>query len=129
MPDQPEGTAVEVKAASELASVTPYDVLVVDEAQDLMTLGILEDLERALAGGWAEGRWTHVPRPEQAGPPIWGLRSRGLEYVQSFGPVRPTLKFQLSQHPVRSFSKRGPTRGLTGSRPPAPGPRSSSCRR
>jgi hypothetical protein len=36
----------------------PFDVLVVDEAQDLLQSGIVAVLDLALRGGWAHGHWA-----------------------------------------------------------------------
>jgi superfamily I DNA/RNA helicase len=44
----------------------PYDYLVLDEAQDLMTAQFLGSLELLLRGGWDHGAWTVCIDPRQA---------------------------------------------------------------
>ena len=44
----------------------PYDYLVMDEAQDLMTSEFLDSLELLLHGGWRRGLWTIAIDPRQA---------------------------------------------------------------
>ena len=78
--------------------MTPYDVLVVDEAQDLMTFDILEDLEQAVVGGWADGRWTMFLDQNRQAHLYGDFDPDALAYVRSFGPVKPTLQVQLPQH-------------------------------
>ncbi len=43
----------------------PYDYLVLDEAQDLMTAPFLGSLELLLRGGWKDGSWTICIDPRQ----------------------------------------------------------------
>ncbi|MFC7958863.1 NERD domain-containing protein [Rhodococcoides kroppenstedtii] len=109
-----EGTSVDVKAASELGGVTPYDVLVVDEAQDLMTYDILEDLERAVVGGWADGRWTMFLDQNSQAHLYADFDPDALAYVQSFGPVKPSLKFNCRNTREIVFQTRAYTGADTG---------------
>ncbi|MFI6485759.1 NERD domain-containing protein [Nonomuraea sp. NPDC050663] len=44
-------------ALTELDGIPPADVLIVDEAQDLMDVDALLRLDGMLQGGWADGRW------------------------------------------------------------------------
>jgi len=109
-----EGTAVEVRAASQLGNVTPYDVLVVDEAQDLMTFDILEDLEQAVVGGWADGRWTMFLDQNSQAHLYGDFDPDALAYVQSFGPVKPSLKFNCRNTREIAFQTRAYTGADTG---------------
>lgn len=105
-----EGTAVEVRAVSQLGNVPPYDVLVIDEAQDLMTFEILEDLEQAVVGGWADGRWTMFLDHNSQAHLYGDFDPEALAYVQSFGPVKPSLKFNCRNTREIAFQ----TRAYTG---------------
>ncbi|WP_340686899.1 NERD domain-containing protein [Amycolatopsis coloradensis] len=51
------GTDVMCGALDELRGAPPAEVLVVDEAQDLMEVGALLQLDGLVQGGWASGRW------------------------------------------------------------------------
>lgn len=109
-----EGSSVEVRAASQLGSLTPYDVLVVDEAQDLMTFDILEDLEQAVVGGWADGRWTMFLDQNSQAHLYGDFDPDALAYVQSFGPVKPSLKFNCRNTREIAFQTRAYTGADTG---------------
>lgn len=109
-----EGTDVDVKVASQLSNVTPYDVLVVDEAQDLMTFETLEDLERVVIGGWADGRWVMFLDQNSQAHLYGDFDSDALAYVQSFRPVNPTLKFNCRNTREIAFQTRAYTGADTG---------------
>ncbi len=109
-----EGTAVEVRAVSELGDVTPYDVLVVDEAQDLMTFDILDHLEQAVVGGWADGRWTMFLDQNSQAHLYGDFDPDALAFVQSFGPVKPALKFNCRNTREIAFQTRAYTGADTG---------------
>lgn len=109
-----EGTDVDVKVASQLSNVTPYDVLVVDEAQDLMTFETLEDLERAVTGGWTGGRWAMFLDQNSQAHLYGDFDADALAYVQSFRPVNPTLKFNCRNTREIAFQTRAYTGADTG---------------
>ena len=52
------GTGVKVHTMPEVSSAGIFDVLIVDEAQDLMTFDALGQIEAAVRGGWNTGRWV-----------------------------------------------------------------------
>lgn len=52
-----EGSAIKVVPFDELTAENRYDVLLVDEAQDLMSASAMDVLDRVIAGGIADGRW------------------------------------------------------------------------
>ena len=49
--------SVDVIAFGELDSVGQYDVVLVDEAQDMMTAEAMDKIDSVIAGGRANGRW------------------------------------------------------------------------
>ncbi len=109
-----EGTAVDVRPVSRLGGVTPYDVLVVDEAQDLMTFDILEDLEWTVVGGWSDGRWTMLLDKNSQAHLYGDFDPDALNYVQSFGPVKATLKLNCRNTREIAFQARAYTGADTG---------------
>ncbi|AQW52348.1 NERD domain-containing protein [Streptomyces violaceusniger] len=86
-----------------------FDQLIVDEAQDLMTLESLDTLEALVSGGLAEGRWifmldqnNQVLTPDTYDPDAWGyVRTLGLEY----GPMKRNCRntVQIVEE-VRSYT-------------------------
>ncbi|WP_196806201.1 nuclease-related domain-containing DEAD/DEAH box helicase [Rhodococcus sp. 114MFTsu3.1] len=108
------GTSVDVMAIDEIPVSGSYDVLVVDEAQDLMTFDILNDLESVIAGGWADGRWVMF-LDQNAQAHFYGdFDTDALQYVESFHPVRPTLKFNCRNTREIAFQTRAYTGADTG---------------
>ncbi|WP_413102516.1 NERD domain-containing protein [Streptomyces sp. Inha503] len=86
-----------------------FDQLIVDEAQDLMTLESLDILEALVSGGLAEGRWilmldqnNQVLSPDTYDPDAWAyVRTLGLEY----GPMKRNCRntVQIVEE-VRSYT-------------------------
>ncbi|MFJ1645854.1 NERD domain-containing protein [Streptomyces sp. NPDC088258] len=69
-----------------------FDHLIVDEAQDLMTLDSLDTLEKLLSGGLRDGRWifmldqnNQVLAPDAYDPEAWEYLN---ELGMPFGPMR-----------------------------------------
>ncbi|WP_434453237.1 NERD domain-containing protein [Lentzea sp. E54] len=87
------GTQVDVMPVGNLSINEPYEVLVIDEAQDLMTFEALEALEKGLVGGWADGRWVMFLDQNRQARLYGDFDLEALQYVQSFGPVKPILRF------------------------------------
>ena len=108
------GTSVDVMAVSELKFTEPYDVLVVDEAQDLMTFDILAELEEAVSGGWSDGRWVMFLDPNRQAHLYSDFNPEALQYVESFRPVRPSLKFNCRNTREIVFQTRAYTGADTG---------------
>jgi hypothetical protein len=77
----------------------PYDVLIVDEGQDLMSLEYFDVFERALKGGLDIGRWRwFMDENAQAG--IVGQYDDGaMEFLKSNGAVYITLKYNCRNTP------------------------------
>lgn len=87
------GTPVDVMPVGSLSITEPYEVMVIDEAQDLMTFESLEALEKGLVGGWADGRWVMFLDQNRQARLYGDFDPEALQYVQSFGPVKPILRF------------------------------------
>lgn len=67
----------------------PFDVLVVDEGQDVLLDNYLEVLDKLVVGGLRDGRWRMFYDPNQN---IFdGLSAPALERLQSFSPTRYPL--------------------------------------
>ncbi|WP_308161259.1 nuclease-related domain-containing DEAD/DEAH box helicase [Dietzia psychralcaliphila] len=109
-----KGTSVEVKPVSALRGLAPFDVLVIDEGQDLMTFDILEQLEGSMVGGWAEGRWTIFLDHNRQAHLYGDFDTDALKFLQSFGPVNPMLKFNCRNTREIAFQTRAYTGADTG---------------
>lgn len=104
------GTSVDVRSVASLTAADPYDVLVVDEAQDLMTFEDLQRLEHTVAGGWGGGRWVMF-LDQNAQAHLYGdFDPEALQYVTSFTPVAATLRFNCRNTREIAFQ----TRAYTG---------------
>lgn len=82
-----------VRAADNLGAVSPVDVLVVDEGQDLVNFENLQLLDGFLRGGLSEGRWRiFFDANKQT-----GLRGRydpeAMELLKSYGAVSAVLRY------------------------------------
>ncbi|WP_146779101.1 nuclease-related domain-containing DEAD/DEAH box helicase [Actinomadura craniellae] len=108
------GMNVDVMAVSELNVIEPYDVLVIDEAQDLMTFDILTELEEAVRGGWSDGRWVMFLDQNRQAHLYGDFDHEALQYVESFRPVRPSLKFNCRNTREIAFQTRAYTGADTG---------------
>ncbi|MFJ5989258.1 NERD domain-containing protein [Lentzea sp. NPDC092896] len=100
------GASVDVMPLSGLSITEPYEVLVVDEAQDLMTFEALEVLEKAVVGGWADGRWVMFLDQNRQAHLYGDFDPDALQYVQSFGPVKPRLRFNCRNTREIAFQTR-----------------------
>ena len=78
-------TAVPVAALKEGAG--PYDIVVVDEAQDVINLGTLNLLEGVLAGGFEDGRWLFFLDSNNQKGLVGSYEPDGMDYLQSFRPA------------------------------------------
>lgn len=109
-----QGTSVKVRPVSALDGLTPFDVLVIDEGQDLMTFDSLEQLESLVVGGWANGRWTVFLDQNSQAHLYDDFDPEALQFLQSFGPVKPTLKFNCRNTREIAFQTRAYTGADTG---------------
>lgn len=100
------GTAVDVMAISELRTGEPYDVLIVDEAQDLMVFDLLADLEESIKGGWAGGRWVIFLDQNRQAHLYGDFDPEALQYVWSFQPVPASLQFNCRNTREIAFQTR-----------------------
>lgn len=99
------GTDVRVFTLSELESEmarddrTPFDVLIVDEGQDILDFDALDILDRAAAGGLEQGRWRwFMDENNQAGI-VGNLDADALQALLSFSEVRLRLKHNCRNTP------------------------------
>jgi hypothetical protein len=108
------GTAVDVRPAPGLGVTEPYDVVIIDEAQDLMTFELLDELESAVAGGWADGRWVMFMDQNRQAHLYGDFEPDALEYVLSFRPVKPQLRSNCRNTREIAFQTRAYTGADTG---------------
>lgn len=104
------GTSVTVCAVSELAGDKQFDLVVIDEAQDLMTFDNLDRLESTITGGWSDGRWVMFMDQNRQAHLYGDFDVDALQLVQSFGPVPATLRTNCRNTREIAFQ----TRALTG---------------
>lgn len=103
-------TDVSVYAASELPSGHPFDIVVIDEAQDLMNYVNLDRLEAVIDGGWSDGRWVMFMDQNRQAHLYGDYDPDALQFVQSFHPVPATLRTNCRNTREIAFQ----TRALTG---------------
>lgn len=104
------GTSVVVLPADRIPQGRVFDVVVIDEAQDLMNFDMLEQLERAITGGWSEGRWVMFMDQNSQAHLYGDFEADALLYVQSFGPVPAVLRTNCRNTREIVYN----TRALTG---------------
>jgi hypothetical protein len=84
---QMAGAEVETLDRLDTAQRAPYDLLVVDEAQDVMTYEDLGLLDRLLAGGLDEGRWLMFMDSNNQRGLVGGYDQEAMDYLMSFRPA------------------------------------------
>jgi hypothetical protein len=104
------GTDVSVHAVSELPINHQFDVVVIDEAQDLMNYDSLDQLEAVIDRGWSDGRWVMFMDQNRQAHLYGDYDPDALHFVQSFGPVPATLRTNCRNTREIAFQ----TRALTG---------------
>lgn len=104
------GTGVTVREVASLPAGTTFDVVVIDEAQDLMNFDTLERLESVVVGGWDDGRWVMFMDQNRQAHLYGDFDAEALQYIQSFGPVPATLRTNCRNTREIVFQ----TRALTG---------------
>jgi hypothetical protein len=105
-----KGAGVEVRGSSDLPANVRFDVLVVDEAQDLMNLESVDRLERVVHGGWMDGRWILFMDPNRQAHLYVDYDPDVLDYVRSFSPALARLKHNCRNTQNIAFN----TRAITG---------------
>ncbi|MFI7694229.1 NERD domain-containing protein [Nonomuraea sp. NPDC049655] len=82
-----------VKSFNELGTVASdsFDMLIVDEAQDLMTFDCLERFDQVLRGGLDEGHWVVMADPNNQVLDIAGFDADALAHLLSIHPARVPL--------------------------------------
>jgi hypothetical protein len=84
---------ITVQPFSRLASQTaePYDLLILDEAQDLMTFDVLDTLGRKVRGGIDEGGWVIMLDPNNQRLATSRFEPDAYDYLLSVGHTAMTL--------------------------------------
>lgn len=80
------------KATRDLDDSERYDVLVIDEAQDVLNLEYLTALGNLLKGGIEQGRWRIFYDPFNQGPIFGVMDSDVVNLLLDTGPVPPRLR-------------------------------------
>lgn len=79
-------------AAMQRARITKFDALIVDEAQDLMQMGLLDRLDACLANGFSGGRWALFADFQNQSGLIFPTESNALQRIESYQPTRVPLR-------------------------------------
>lgn len=69
-----------------------FDVIIVDEAQDIMNMNYLAAMDQMLKGGIENGTWRIFIDPCNQGAIFGNIEDETIELLRSFGPVIPRLK-------------------------------------
>lgn len=104
------GSNVTVCDFRRLPTGSVYELVVIDEAQDLMNFDALEHLESAVAGGWERGQWVMFMDQNRQAHLYSDYDPDALQYAQSFGAVPATLRTNCRNTREIVFQ----TRALTG---------------
>lgn len=108
------GSGVSVFVADEIPGGSQFDVVVIDEAQDLMNFGALEHLEGAITGGLSDGRWVMFMDQNRQAHLYGDFDPDALHFLQSIGPVPATLRRNCRNTREIVFNTRAFTGADTG---------------
>ena len=72
-------------------NLTPADVLVVDEGQDLLDFELFDMMNKCLKGGLDNGRWRWFMDPNNQASIAGEFDKDALEYIDGLATVRPLL--------------------------------------
>lgn len=86
-----DGSGTRVLTSAELENAGPFDALVVDEGQDLMSMAVLVQLDAAVRGGLEDGRWTVFYDANRQAHLYDGFDPDALELLRGRGVVTPRL--------------------------------------
>jgi hypothetical protein len=84
-------TVSDLEAVKSLTSRGTYDVLIVDEGQDLLNMDSLDRLDTQLAGGLPGGVWRVFYDANNQSGLLGNYEPEALEYLRSLGPVSAKL--------------------------------------
>lgn len=104
------GAGVEVRVSSDLPDKVRFDVLVVDEAQDLMNLESVDRLEQLVHGGWKDGNWILFMDQNRQAHLYGDYDAEVLDYMRSFSPAPARLRHNCRNTQNVAFN----TRAITG---------------
>jgi hypothetical protein len=79
-------------AAMQRSRTAKFDALIVDEAQDLMQMGLLDRLDACLANGFSGGRWALFADFQNQSGLIFPTESIALHRIEGYLPTRVPLR-------------------------------------
>ncbi|MCU7730919.1 NERD domain-containing protein/DEAD/DEAH box helicase [Actinoplanes sp. KI2] len=104
------GSGVRVVPFERLAQVAPAEYLVVDEAQDLMSLERLDVLDKAVVNGLWKGHWVMFHDPNGQAHVYEGYDPEALQMLRDTGATTANLRTNCRNTREIAFQ----TRALTG---------------
>lgn len=103
-------TPVHVCTVERVPPDRTFDVLVVDEAQDLMSFDHLDRLDATVHGGWVDGRWVMFMDPNRQAHLYGDFEADALRFIEDLNPVPAALRANCRNTREIAFQ----TRALTG---------------
>jgi len=82
----------ELKSSLALFSKNPFDVLVVDEGQDIMTIENLDIFDRVIKNGLQDGRWRFFMDENAQANVMGSFDADALDILKSYRPTQQILK-------------------------------------
>ncbi|MCG3770203.1 MAG: hypothetical protein JW384_01346 [Nitrosomonadaceae bacterium] len=78
--------------AMQRSRISKFDALIVDEAQDLMQMGLLDRLDACLENGFSGGRWALFADFQNQSGLIFPTESSALQRIEGYQPTRVPLR-------------------------------------
>ncbi|MFC2993406.1 NERD domain-containing protein [Halomonas tibetensis] len=85
-------TVLGLKNAARRAGLDKFDALIIDEGQDLLSMGLLSDLDAFLNGGLEEGKWCFFHDVNNQSGLFGKVEPEAVEYLNSLNSFRVPLK-------------------------------------
>lgn len=79
-------------AARNINEEEKYQVLIIDEGQDVLNLDYMMALDNVLAGGLEKGIWRIFFDPHQQGALLGSVDKDVIDWLKQYGPVTPRLQ-------------------------------------
>lgn len=85
-------TIESIKLKTKRNNIEQYDILIIDEGQDLCNFTDIELIGNYLKGGWEDGRWVFFSDINNQANIVGEFEDDAMEYLKSCDPVEIPLK-------------------------------------